>query len=491
MVAQRSGRGGPDELQKRWWLIAAAVGALLIAAVAVSSQLRSNSSADGADSAAEAPATSADAFLPEEDAAPVTTAAGAEPSADSEPPATGEEPAEADESATEPTGTGDESGTELSEAFGEPEHPVSGVEPYVPSRVRLDEPGPPADVCLGVLPAQRVQLPLRFASTKPEGVDHLSWSPDCRRMVFRVGSTLWVADGDGTSDMPFLTAQYGLNAPAWSPDSQWIAFSQGAIVEGERASHIFMILPNGLGLAQITDGNVLDQDPAWSPDEGSIAFARRLRVTEDDGSIRFEHRIVVVALLDGTEQLVAASAESLSAPSWSPDGSAIAYRTGDELRMVQLADLSESLLLTGVVGGRATWSDDGSAIAAMSGWSDGRATVAVRSLGDLTAAEGYAIAVDGPEQTASGGTPTLRWSETSAHLLFHATDPRGGHWIYRLPVPRQPTNRAAHRFAPSPPSSLERHGRLALFLVRLPMTGRWPWDNRGPGCWSGKAEVVR
>ena len=391
----------------------------------MSSQLGSNPDANGAESAAETPETSTDAVSIEEEASPVATASDAETPADSEPSASREGPTDAD----------DESASELSEAFGEPEHPVSGVEPYVPSRVRLDEPGPPAAVCRGVLPAQRVQLPLRFAITKPEVVDHLSWAPDCRRMVFRVGSTLWVANGDGTSDLPFLTAQYGLNAPVWSPDSQWIAFSQGAIVDGERASHIFMILPNGLGLAQITHGAVLDQDPAWSPDEGSVVFARRLRVTEDDGSVRFEHRIVVVDLLDGAEQVVSASTESLSAPSWSPDGGVIAYRIGNELRMVRLDDLSDSVLLNGVAGGRGSWSQDGSAIAAMSEWSASRATVAVRLLADPSATEEYTIAVDGPAPTASDGLPTLRWSETGEHLLFHSIDLRGSHWIYRLAMP--------------------------------------------------------
>jgi hypothetical protein len=434
MVVQRSGRRGSEEPRTRWWLVAAVAGVLLIAAVAVSSQLASDGSADSAESiqdapeagAEEVPETSADEVVSEADAAPVTTAADVDEPLDSAPPAPSDEPSDA----------GDESGTELSEAFGEPEHPVSGVEPYIPSRVRLEDPGPPAEVCRGVLPAQRVQLPLNFASTKPEGVDHLSWSPDCRRMVFRVGSTLWVANGDGTSDLPFLTAQHGLNAPVWSPGSQWIAFSQGAIVEGERASHIFMILPNGLGLAQITHGNVLDQDPAWSPDEGSIAFARRLRVTEDDGSTRFEHRLVVADLLGGTERVVATSDERLSAPSWSPDGGAIAYLIDGDLRMVQLDELSESLLLAGVADGRGAWSADGSAIAAMIGWSDGQASVAVHWLQDATPNEEYSAAVDVSAETASARTPTLRWSETGEHLLFHATDPRGGHWIYRLPTPQ-------------------------------------------------------
>lgn len=101
--------------------------------------------------------------------------------------------------------------------------------------------------------------------------------------------------------------------------------------------------------------------------------------------------------------------------------------------MVHLDDLSESVLLDGVIGG-GTWSPDGSAIAAMSKWSDGQAAVAVRSLRDPSTTEEYVVAVEGPAETASGGTPTLRWSETGEHLLFHATDPRGAHWIYRLPV---------------------------------------------------------
>ena len=133
VAAERSHRGSADGSRKRWWQVAAVVGALLVAAVAVSSQLGSNGDSDSAESAEPGPETSADAPSPDEAAAPAATAAAVEASVDSEPPA----------SADEPTGTVDESGTELSEAFGEPEHPVSGVEPYVPSRVRLDEPGPP------------------------------------------------------------------------------------------------------------------------------------------------------------------------------------------------------------------------------------------------------------------------------------------------------------------------------------------------------------
>ncbi|WP_420625649.1 TolB family protein [Candidatus Poriferisodalis sp.] len=426
-VEMQQGTDGP---RKRWWLAATIVAVLLVAAVAVNSQLGTDrvadADADAAEAAEDVSDESADGSPPDDPAAPEATTAESETPAQPEPDPLGDERAGAD----------DDPGAESLQVFGEPEHPVSGVEPYIPSRVRPVELGPPAEVCTGTLVAKRIQLPLRFASTKPEGIEQLTWSPDCRRVVFRIGATLWLADGDGTGDMPFLTAQHGLNAPVWSPDSQWIAFSQDAIVEGERASHIFIVLPDGLGLAQITHGVVLDQDPAWSPDESRIAFARRVRVTEAGGDIRFEHHIVVADLLSGAEQVVSASAERFSAPSWSPDGGAIAYRVGGDLRAVRLDDLSHSTLLVGVVGGRGSWSRDGSRVAAWRDWRRGRAEIAVLDRPGLYPGDQHVIALEGLEQASPSVVPRLQWSADGERLLFLGSDTPASHWAYSIVVPR-------------------------------------------------------
>lgn len=423
------GGHGPVRPRRGWWL-AVAVVVVLGAAAVVASLLT------GADPPDEAAAD--EAAPPEEEAAETSDASPSEneelpdeASTDLGTPAEPEADAAGDASAADDADTE----TEAQRGFGEPEHPISGVEPYIPSRVRPVELGPPAEVCTGTLASTRIQLPLRFASTKPEGIEQLTWSPDCRRVVFRMDATLWLAEGDGTGDMPFLTAQHGLSAPVWSPDSQWIAFSQGGISEGERVSHILRVLPNGLGLAQITDGLVLDREPAWSPDESQIAFARRVRVTDADGGTRFEHHIVLVDLLDGAEQVVSVSAERSSAPSWSSDGSAIAFRVGDELRAVQLDDLADATLLAGVVGSRGSWSPDGSRLAAWREWSAGSATIVVSDLPGQDPGDQHVIDLDGLEPVLAAMAPTLQWSADGQRLFFFRSDSPTSHWAYSLVVP--------------------------------------------------------
>ena len=418
-------RQGTDGPRKRWWQVAVVAGVLLIAAVAVNSQLGTDPVADDAETAEDVGDERADGSSPDDPSVPEAT------TAESDTPA----PPEPDVSGDERVGAGDETVAEPSQAFGEPEHPVSGVEPHIPSRVRSDEPGPPAQFCAGGFSATRFQLPLRFASTKPEGVDYLSWATDCRRMVFRVGSTLWVADADGTSDLPFLTAQHGLSAPAWSPDGQWIAFSQGAIVDGERASHIYIVQPDALGLAQVTDGVVLDQDPAWSPDGTRIAFSRRVRAPDGNNEGQFDQYIVVVEVNTGSEQVLTAGGEHESAPSWSPDGESVSYRSGGSLMQLGLNDAVEFERLAGVVGRGASWSPNGSRVAVFRDWFDGRTKIVVSDLPGLYPGDQHVIAVESLEQASPSVVPTLQWNADGQRLLFHGSDTPAIHWAYSIVVP--------------------------------------------------------
>ena len=426
-----------SRVRSRWWPAAIVVILLLVAAAVLSSQLGSDGRAEEASQGGAAEPGQDDPAASSNGAAPDVTGTPDAPLGDTTAPT---EP----HATTTGDGSNDGGGTQSADReldaesphiFGEPEHPVSGVEPYVPSRVRLDEPGPPAEVCQGTLPARRVQLPLRFASTKPERVDHLSWSPDCRRMVFRVGSTLWIADGDGTSDQPFLTAQHGLSAPAWSPDGEWIAFSQNAIVDGERSSHIYIVRPSALDLAQITSGVVLDQAPAWSPDGTRIAFSRRARAAAGDNAGEFDQFVVEVDIATSAERLLTPDGEHESGPSWSPDGEWLAYRSADRLGALRLEDLGDRTLTSDVLGEAASWSADSSRMAVWRDWSDDQATILVLDLAASDAPQEHMITVAGLAETTPADAPLLHWNEAGDHLIFHSTDKPNSHWAYLVDAP--------------------------------------------------------
>lgn len=433
---------GPTRPRRRWWLVVALVVVLGAAAVVVNLQAGSDPLTDDAETADDDSEPDADGALPDRAEMPEVEAADSVPASQPDPDPADNEPADPG------------AGAELSEAFGEPEHPVSGVEPYIPSRVRPAELGPPAEVCLGTLPAYRVQLPLRFASTKPDGIDHVSWSPDCRRMVFRIGATLWTADGDGTGDMPFLTAQHGLSDPVWSPDGKWIAFSQNTTVDGERASQIFIVKPSGLGLTEVTWGGlVLDREPAWSPDGTRFAFSRRARAADGDGVDSIDQHLVMVELATDLDWIVSvgdgrpgtvhggrqwelvAGGEHESWPAWSPDGESITYRSGDELILLRLDDLSQYVLLDDVVGTRGAWSPDGSRLAAWREWSADSATIVVSDLPGQYPGDQHVISLGGLEQASPTEAPTLQWSADGRRLFFYASDSPGSHWAYSIVVP--------------------------------------------------------
>ncbi len=419
----------PQESRWRWWLVAAVCVAALAVAVALIPALRLNQNGDGAAPALQNPESPLD---PTKAASTASTVGSAAPTASVSTATTG---STATIGAAAP-GSTIVSSTQLSGTFGEPDHPVSGVEPRTTRPANYSEPGPPANVCRGTLPAQRVQLPLRFASTKPAGVDYLSWSPDCRRMVFRVGSTLWAADGDGTGDAPFLTAQHGLSAPAWSPDGEWIAFAQAALVEGERASHIYIVKPDALGLAQVTSGAVLDQQPAWSPDGAHIAFSRRTRLADSAVTPVLDQHLVIVEVATGAEQVLAAGGEHEAWPTWSPDGEVLAHRSGDALVLLRLDDLSPTRLFETVAGRGGTWSPEGTRVASFTTWNDAQAAIAIGWPQQLTASEVSVALSDVADSGASASAPTLRWSESGERLLFHHVDSQGGHWAYHVNVPQ-------------------------------------------------------
>ncbi len=206
-----------------------------------------------------------------------------------------------------------------------------------------------------------------------------AWSPDGRRLVFvheppqggRAELYLVGADGSGLTALTHNEPQMYDVAPAWSPDGMRIAFGRGRGPLGAQAFvvnadgtgvrqvtresplaqfpeyegprwltdgrtliyatwlpdndyDLFTANPDGSGVRRLTDNAVQDTEPSWSPDGSRIAFVRR-HISGPPGRSNLNEEIYVVrADGSGPHRLTRHAGEDTS-PAWSPDGSSIAF----------------------------------------------------------------------------------------------------------------------------------------------------------------------
>lgn len=145
-----------------------------------------------------------------------------------------------------------------------------------------------------------------------------AWSPDNRSFLF----TQLQAQGEtltshiisaGLEDRALLdlsgTGFVEDNAPAWSPDGQWIAFGR-KVPRAAVGRQLYLVSPDGKQTVQLTDTPTMHHGPpAWSPDSQSLVFQRYDLTTQAAPGIWLLH------LPTRSEQQVAASGIW---PAWLP-----------------------------------------------------------------------------------------------------------------------------------------------------------------------------
>jgi Tol biopolymer transport system component len=199
--------------------------------------------------------------------------------------------------------------------------------------------------------------------------------------------------------------------------------SRGRIAFSNDVEDIYVINADGTGLTRLTSDPGNDFDPSWSPDGSQIAFR-----SERDGN----NEIYVMDADGSGQRNVSQYPGDDWGPAWAPDGSRIAFnsnRQGPDLHLfVVRPDGSDIERIGGDIWVEyPAWSPDGSRIAFMAQtWEDGDNY------------EIYVMNADGsrPERLtrAPGSDGHPAWSPDGRKIAFNSerADPGGtlGHRIY-------------------------------------------------------------
>jgi TolB protein len=158
-----------------------------------------------------------------------------------------------------------------------------------------------------------------------------AWSPDGKSIVFSrlltdttpiEAAAVFVAEADGSNARALGPGLNGVS-PAWSPDGTRLAFvsfadRNGATCPGSNCSpsgELYVVNADGSGLRRLTTSRADDQHPTWSPDGSRIAFASGFVLARDG------HRpwLMVIPSRGGRAARVGRFAGVLD-PAWSPPG---------------------------------------------------------------------------------------------------------------------------------------------------------------------------
>ncbi|MEL6402986.1 MAG: hypothetical protein AAFR81_01370 [Chloroflexota bacterium] len=160
---------------------------------------------------------------------------------------------------------------------------------------------------------------------------HPLWSPDGQSMLFLREDDLYIAHLSTGNITRIADLFDPIDNAVWSPDGETIVFFTSSFATGRTRNVAHRVAPDGTGLQQLDLPEIINTTATWSPDSTQIAL------------IANNTDILLYTLSDNSYQLIP-SDERRYAPSWSPDGSVIAFIEGRRIYLFDAETESVQLI---------------------------------------------------------------------------------------------------------------------------------------------------
>jgi hypothetical protein len=185
-----------------------------------------------------------------------------------------------------------------------------------------------------------------------------TWSHDGDRIAFArygVGEGIYVMNSDGSS-VTRVTGAANSSSPTWSPAGDAIAFTA-------------CLHECGVYVQKLSAGSVALRtaawaiDPAWSPDGSRIAYLKFHGELIPGDDTPFFSLQLVNADGNGVTEIVPVTPAAMNGPTWSPDGTQLAFSMNSDIYVVRADGTGLTRLTTRASAETPAWSPDGTRIA--------------------------------------------------------------------------------------------------------------------------------